>query len=465
MTRRSGGYLSSIGGVFSTRVLGAASSVLAARLLGPSDRGTLGLVVFAIALASIVTTSGVDVWVSRTVASERVAMDDVRDVACRHLGSAAALLLVVGAGIGAGSAVGLLPSSPLGPEALVVAVLMIGVTTWSMLRLALLGGLGRMKRVAIAQACAAGTYTAWVGALLIVGHPSLTAVLLGATAGTLVLAVVAGASLTPSRHPAADHRLLRSARRFGLPVMVGELFAHATTRADLVVLAAMRGTDAVGVYVVAAALSELLWIVPNGVSQFLLPQVSRDPEPEHTCGIVALTSWMGIAGGLVLTAVAAPVVGLTFGREFSGAVAAVPALCVAAVALGAWKLLVADLAARGDTMVRPQTSALSLVAMVVLDVPLIAWLDVPGAALASALAYTLAAVTVAIRWRRRTGMPARRLVALGSAIGLVREFRRMRASAREAPASDPRDGSSPAPGSDGGGDTRELGPADRSQRG
>lgn len=458
--RPGGGYFSSIGGVLGVRVLGAASSVLAARLLGPSDRGELGLLIFAIALGSIVATSGMDVWIARTVASDLSTAEEARDVARRHLGSVASVLLGLGVVLTMVGGLGALPSRYVDPEAAVLAVVMVAVTAWSMLRLAFLGAWRRMRRVAVAQTAGAATYATIVGALLVVDRPSITAVLAGAVLGTAVVAAATGVRLKPTTRTSADRSRLASARRFGLPVMVGELLSHATNRADLVVLVAMRGTDAVGIYVVAAALSELLWIVPNGVSQLMLPQVASDPDPERTCAIVALTTWVGIGGGIVISLAARPLISLAFGDEFGGAVGAVPALCVAAVAFGVWRILIADLAARGDSMVRVRASGLALLVMLALDVPLIALLDVPGAALASAVAYALAAIAVAARWSRHTAVPTQLLISPRLAIRSMRQLRARSGSALDASAQGPDGFSDATPRRDGHGDADASRPAD-----
>src|SRR5207253_961215 len=87
-------------------------------------------------------------------------------------------------------------------------------------------------------------------------------------------------------------------------------------------------------------------------------------------------------------------------------------LVLAAVLLGAAKLLIADLVARGKNGDRAVAALLGLVVMVAADLALIPAFGIVGAALGSVLGYGASAIYAARAWRAATGEPLRELVGI-----------------------------------------------------
>jgi hypothetical protein len=107
----------------------------------------------------------------------------------------------------------------------------------------------------------------------------------------------------------------------------------------------------------------------------------------------------------VVASVASPwVLPVLFGRVFDEAASAVAPLALAAVALGGWKLVVADLAGRGLTAVRPRTIGAGLVAMLAADCVLIPAFGIVGAGCGSVVGY---AVAFGLALRSWTGLGGR----------------------------------------------------------
>jgi O-antigen/teichoic acid export membrane protein len=303
--------------------------------------------------------------------------------------------------------------------AIVAAGFSAALTVWNMLRLAVLGGAHRMRRVAVAQTTAAAAYLAAVGVLLVADVRSLAWALTAAAGSAGILAGMTGVNLRRSGPARAE--MVTGARRFGLPAMVGEAASLLVTRADFLVVGLLLGSIDVGLYAVAVSLAELLLVAPNGAAQVLLPRVAADNDTELTLAVIGATSAIGIAAAIVMTAGASWVVPAVFGDAFADAANVVPLLAGAAVALGAWKLVLADLAGRGDTSIRVQSSLLAMGLMIGLDFAVVPHWGIAGAGASSLIAYGVALVASARRWAVTTGVPARRALRLRSA------WRRLRA--------------------------------------
>lgn len=414
--------LVSTGGLVVTRAVTAVAAVLVARLLGPSLRGDYALVALTAALVGTASTLGREYWVA-TATARGIAETAVRAVMRRHIRRATLLLALAGAG----AAVALARwHATLGPAVAGAATGIAVANVVSMLHLGLLGGQRRMVRVSLGQTLGAITYAALAALLVLTGTASVTAVTGAAMASTAVLALVATTrNRTTSAPPSRRH--LADARRLGVPAMLGELATLGAHRLDLVAVAVLLGPADVGRYAVALAVAELLWIVPNGASQVLLPQVALDERGRATAPIVVLTTAMGLVAALGLSLAGSVLVPALFGDAFAGAVDALPWLAVAAVVLGAWKLLLADLAARGQTRLRLTTALAATVVMLGADLLLVPRWGIGGAGMASLAAYGVAAAVTARAWVSSGGGAARDLYDLRAAWSLLRQaLRRLR---------------------------------------
>lgn len=406
--------LVSTAGLLVTRGLAAAGGVFVARLLGPALRGDYALIVLVVAVVGTTATFGSEYWVTSALARGQ---DEgaVRAVIRRQTRRGCVLISVVGVFLLAGfQAVGGVASAVVVMASVAFAV----ANVVSMLALAVLGGYRRMVRVATAQVAGASSYALMVGGLLIADRASLEYVVVAAMLSTLVLAAVARTrpSSTLPSVKAADYR---EASRLGVPAMAGELANLAVTRLDLFVVAFLLRPGDVGRYAVATSLAEMLWIVPHGATQVLLPQVARYSRGHATAPLALVSAAVTLVGALVLTIAGPTIVQGLFGRSFTPAANALPWLSVGVAALGAGKLLLADLAARGNTAIRARVALIAAPVMIGGDFALIPVWGIGGAGAASLIAYVLALGLTVRAWRVASGQSLRDLIDVASASRLV----------------------------------------------
>jgi O-antigen/teichoic acid export membrane protein len=408
-------------GTTAARVTGAIGGVLAARLLGPTGRGQLAILTVVGVVGATAAAAGLQFWVAREVARSggvRVAWR----VVVRH---AAVIVMVVPlVGLLVGPAVGAFADAP--PAAIAAAVGLASAGALAFVLLALPHGMRAMGVVATATTTAGAVYLAVILVLCVAGIDSVALVLVGAALGQLASAAVSyrfavrsgRASRGDETHGHADWAGYRRALAFGAPGGAGELVLLSMLRIDVLVVAAFLPLEAVGLYAVATALTEMLWVVPDGVALVVLPTTARDPLASRTRALLVPTLALTSAAGLVLTLIDGPLVRTLFGASFAGATAAVPFLAVAAVAGGAWKVIGAEVVAHGRTAPRLWSATAGLVTMLAVDLVAVPRLGIEGAALGSACGYLVAALFVARAWAvqlRRAAMPATAASAGGSA--------------------------------------------------
>ena len=226
---------------------------------------------------------------------------------------------------------------------------------------------------------------------------SVTLVVLGAAASNaVVVPIIGGLRRLPAGSPGGYRAALAACRG----ALVGELITLAMFRVDLALLAVFADRRTVGLYAVATAVTELLWLVPDGVAQVVLPVASGPSSKEEVRRLVLLGAAVTACGAVALSVIARPVIGLLFGREFGAAAAAVPALAFGAVAMGVWKMVGSDAVARGAGWMRAASSLTGLVTMLVADLALIPAFGIAGAAAGAAVGYTASAIQIGRWWVR-----------------------------------------------------------------
>ena len=404
--------LHSTAGTAATRGLGALAGIIIARLLQPAARGDLAILVVGASIASLVGAAGLQFWIARDVArAGRLSAVTVR-VALRH--SVAVLLTSTVVAVGVGAIV--IPAGvPTATWLTTVAFAATGAVAF--VWLALPNGARAMGIVSSATAAASLVYLAGALVLLLLDRPSVPTVMaLGAAGNVLTIAICAHYVRRHRDAAPADAVVGRTwarALRFGAAGGAGELVLFGMLRIDFLLVALFLPAPAVGIYAVATALTELLWIVPDGTAQIALPSAAgADGDALPAVFRVALT--LTAVAGVLLSLLAEPILRIVFGTAYAPGARAVPFLAVAAVAGGAWKMLVADLAARHSTRDRLTSAVAGLVAMVVADLVLIPAFGIVGASAGAAFGYVLAAAVVLRVWSATTGRSGRALVGVRS---------------------------------------------------
>lgn len=411
------------GSALASRILGASVGIVTARTLGPDGRGTFAILVLFGLIGGAVASGGLDFWAARVVAAG-VEPASARAVLARQQ------LLAACAAVGI-SVLALLAGASLALTG--ATALLCWATGSAVLRLGLIQGTGRMRAYGAATVVGTAAYAVMAMALAATGHPSVAAFLVAAAVGKMCMA------LWPVRNqPTGVHcPSHREAFRFGVPSMLGGIATLAMYRMDVALVAWWGSTSDAGLYSVALAIAEVLWILPNAASQAVLPRAAQAVSALDTAMVCrAVTALMLVAGAGV--SVAGPViVPLAFGSDFAAAWTALPPLAVGAVAVGVWKILSYDLLARGDAQTRFRSATVAIGAMVAADAILVPAFGIVGAAIGSAVACTIACAYTIVVWKAQTPVRLADLLILTPSDVRMLLQRRTPAAERDEPAGGP----------------------------
>lgn len=413
-------------------VVGLATGILTARLLGPSGKGEFALVAIAVSLVYAFGQLGI---------SHSVVYYAKRMPPAQLVPSALSLAAVAGAvsTVVGGTLLYFVASDvlELRRSLLVVGVLALPLTFLDGTARALIQGQYQLRRFNLLRLLNPVAFLPLL-ALAVVADDRVGAAVLAYVAA---LAVSATVSVGAAVRMAGAHRRdwvpqwssWSQIIRLGAQTHVGNVLKFFQYRFDVVLIGALLEKRDVGLYVVGLSLAELPLRVPDAVGLVLFPRLAAARAGTSEREVVSTVSrhvlFVTLLASVALFLLAPWFIGGLFGSQFQDAYAPARILLPGGLALALWKVLAQDLIARGRPNAYSFSAFCSLVAMVVGCLVLVPWLGLAGGALASSLAYLTAAVTLFVAYRRLTGARLRDYVVMRRAdFALYRDgFQQVRA--------------------------------------
>ncbi|MEE9286290.1 MAG: polysaccharide biosynthesis C-terminal domain-containing protein, partial [Dehalococcoidia bacterium] len=218
---------------------------------------------------------------------------------------------------------------------------------------------------------------------------------------TVVLVGVRKADLGGLLHP--PWQALKEQIHYGAQGQMANLAQLFNYRLDQFLVAAFVSRAGVGHYTVAVGLGESVWWISSAVAMVLLPRLTQmnrqqaDAMIPLVCRNTLLVS-VGAAAGLV--AVSPLLIRLLFGGEFTAATTPLMLLMPGVIAASATRVLGSYLFSQGRIIYNTYATFIALGVTIGLDLILIPWLEVEGAAIASSVAYVVSLVAT-LYWYRR----------------------------------------------------------------
>jgi O-antigen/teichoic acid export membrane protein len=382
-------------GIFVTSILttliSLPISILIARFLGPEGKGTLTIVLLIVGQIGTFLTIGVE------VALIHYGGRRPRDLGILASASMGLGILLGLAGMGSAIAIFALVSYEVIPVHL-LPFLILSASTIPMVQTtlfvrSLIRTSGRIIEEGLLGMIGAFFNLAAIGAVFMAGF-RLKGVLIGLWLSTVLLTLlifVLGIrwNLVISR-PIFSISVWKPLITYGVKLHVGSMFQTLNYRFDMYLVAFFLGTASVGLYSVAVAMGEWLWLIPGVLGTSLMQRVATGSEEEvnRIVGpINRLTSAILVLGIVILALVGSGLIHLLYGEAFSASYLPLLLLLPGIWALGLWKNFMNDLSVRGYPTTKSYTSGVAMLLTVVLDILLIPRWGIIGAAIASSIAY------------------------------------------------------------------------------
>ncbi len=227
--------------------------------------------------------------------------------------------------------------------------------------------------------------------------------------GVLLLSSV-GLKFEPSR----DFSGLKAALAFALPCYGANTAQFLNYRLDVFVVGFFAGTTSVGRYTLAVSLGQLLWLMSNSVATVLLPKVAAASDAgdsaRHTARVTRLSLWATGICALALALLATAAIPLLYGEAFRPSISALLWLLPGIVVFSVANVLAAYIAGIGKPHLNLWVSGISLVITIGLDLALIPKLNIVGASIASTVSYSVSAMMLIILFIRQSRVSLRQVL-------------------------------------------------------
>lgn len=188
--------------------------------------------------------------------------------------------------------------------------------------------------------------------------------------------------------------------RYGAQGQVANMAQLFNYRLDQFLVAGFVSRDGVGHYTVAVGLAESVWWVSSSVAMVMLPRLTAMNE-ERAGKVTPLVSRntlaVSVAAAIGLAAVSPFAIRVLFGKEFDPSLTPLLILLPGIVAASATRVLGSYLFSQRRVIYTTYATFIALGLTIGLDLALIPWLEVPGAAIASSVAY-VAALIATLYW-------------------------------------------------------------------
>jgi O-antigen/teichoic acid export membrane protein len=397
-----------VAGQFATLLIGFVPSILVARWLGPTDRGLYAVVGTASGVALVLANAGVPmaVWYLASSKNPRTAQLFGNSLVY----SAAIAVVLVPTTWALAPQLGSWLAHGYGGVAWVIAAVMVLVTflDWTSHN-QLLGG----HRFGLFNALVVGQKIVFLlGVVVFLRWVNLgvSGVLLATIASSLLVICGSLPFLFSAGRPRFELPLLRRMLNYGWRTQVGGLFQYFNSRFDVLILQIFQPLSAVGYYVVAEILAELVLVFTRGFQSSVLSFVTRDSadrarQAETTAFSIRQHALLAIAATIANAVFSPLLIFVAYGPAYHNALLPffiiLPGICF----LGTGLLIANDLNARGRPGLASTLSGAAVCITIALDLILIPTLGVPGAAIGSLVAYTLFGIASVWAECRISGIP------------------------------------------------------------
>jgi len=241
------------------------------------------------------------------------------------------------------------------------------------------------------------------------GYLTLIMVLFIYSLSWMIPGILMWQTALPTR-PQINPRVVWNMVKYGTKIMLTNLITFLNYRADIFLVGYFGTNEMVGWYYVATVIAEKMNYISQSTNTILFPAASHSEEQQRKTPIYTRVNFFLILIFSLVMAIIAPfVIPLLYSLEYSNSILPLIVLLPGVTALTLPKVLSADFAARGKPHISMYITMVIFAVNVTLNILLIPRLGIVGAAIASSIAYILAAILMSYFYKRLTGTPIRQL--------------------------------------------------------
>lgn len=203
---------------------------------------------------------------------------------------------------------------------------------------------------------------------------------------------------------------IKQSIRYGFSINLGNVFSYISYRVDMILVAVILGSTAVGIYSIAIQIAERAWLLSFTVSSVLLPKLSElDKSEDSRKELTPIVARWVLAATIVLSIgvilVGKPVTIFLFGMKYVQSFALLIWLLPGITSCALSRILANDIASRGRIDVNLRISIFVCFANIAANLALIPTLGMVGSALASSIGYFADTIVRIVSYSKLSGNP------------------------------------------------------------
>ena len=200
---------------------------------------------------------------------------------------------------------------------------------------------------------------------------------------------------------------IKSTLSYGLKAHLGNILGFLNLRADVFLVNFFINPTAVGFYSISVNIAEKLWLVSRASSTVLFPKVAAEKNEQKRkefTPIISRTMFLiTVSGALILFFIVEKIIVLLYSPQFLSSVRPLQILLPGIAVGGADSILAHDIAGRGKPLVNSYISIIALIVNIILNISWIPKFGIEGAAWASTISYGLTFVGRVLIYSRISG--------------------------------------------------------------
>jgi len=200
---------------------------------------------------------------------------------------------------------------------------------------------------------------------------------------------------------------IKQALAYGIKAHLGNILGFLNYRVDMFFVNGFLDPLAVGFYSIGVGFVEKLWLISHAASTVLFPRVAGETDEqrrkEFTPLVARTVLWITALGALVIFFLSRWIVLLLYSKAFLPSVRPLQILLPGIVALSVGRVLANDVAGRGRVMLNNYAGLVTVATNVILNILWIPRYGIAGAAWASMCSYNTGSILQLFLYTRLSG--------------------------------------------------------------
>jgi O-antigen/teichoic acid export membrane protein len=203
-----------------------------------------------------------------------------------------------------------------------------------------------------------------------------------------------------------DRKLIKDFFQYSVKGQIGNITSLLASRLDLLIMNYYLGKAAAGIYSVAINFSDLLMFLPFILAYVIFPHTARRNTEEGwrlTQRISRISLFVSFLVAILIAALAPIAIPILFSSDFMGALQPLWILLAGVIFLSTFRIVASGISGLGHPLIFSICTVIAVASSLVLNLILVPRYQAHGAAMASAISYFLAFVSLMIVIKFRFG--------------------------------------------------------------